>query len=106
MTDASWHGVCSVRVAPCCFMLCRILRALFMCPSARYVDDFFGVSRASVQWNAGRILTVISSVLGFPVDDDKSAESDIRLIVLGAVWEIGPAVNCAPALRIVQGGQV
>ena len=70
------------------FMLCRILRALFMCPSARYVDNFFGASRASVQWNAGRILTVISSLLGFPVDDDKSAESDIRLIVLGAVCGI------------------
>ena len=76
----AWHRVG--------FMLCSILQALFLCPAARYVDDFFGASRLGVRWHAGRILTVVSKLLGFPVDDDKSAENDILLIVLGAECRI------------------
>ena len=76
----AWHRVG--------FMLCHVVRVLFLCPAARYVDDFFGASRRGVRWNAGRVLAVICKLLGFPVDDDKSAEDDIRLVILGAECEI------------------
>ena len=81
----AWHRVG--------FMLCCILRALFLCPAARYVDDFFGASRLGIQWHAGRVLTVISKLLGFPVDDDKSAAishgnggNDETSLCIGRLW--------------------
>ncbi|CAE7673108.1 YRB2 [Symbiodinium necroappetens] len=99
----AWHRVG--------FMLCHVVRVLFLCPAARYVDDFFGASRRGVRWNAGRVLAVICKLLGFPVDDDKSAEDDIRLVILGAECEVdwleaaspiqggyGQGVSCALAL--------
>ena len=61
------------------WILLRHLKA----PCGRFVDDFFGVSKDGVYWSAGRCLTVISVVLGFPTDEDKSANDLMTMIVLG-----------------------
>lgn len=64
--------------------LCKILRKAFRCPAARYVDDFFGVSRAGVLYHAGKVLSVLSRFLGFPTDDAKDAQETVWMICLGA----------------------
>ena len=61
------------------WLLIRHLKA----PCGRFVDDFFGVSKEGVFWTAGRCLTVLSHVLGFPTDEEKSANDLMTMIVLG-----------------------
>ena len=72
----AWH-----RVGHALFsIIVKCLKA----PMGRYVDDYFGASRSGVEWNGGACLTVLASLLGFPTDDAKSADSMIYMIVLGA----------------------
>ena len=72
----AWH-----RVGHALFLI--IVKCL-KAPMGRYVDDYFGASRSGVEWNGGACLTVLASLLGFPTDDAKSADSMIYMIVLGA----------------------
>ena len=64
-------------------LLCMIL-VIFLAPVARYVDDFFGASKEGITWTGGRILSVLSKLLGFDSDDAKDADDAIRMTVLGA----------------------
>ena len=72
----AWHRVVALVTA----FIGRILRA----PAFRYVDDMFGASKVGVFWSAGRCLDVITAILGLPLDADKSEDSVLSLIVLGA----------------------
>lgn len=64
--------------------LLLIILKLFLAPLGRYVDDFFGTSRSGVQLCGGTCLTVMAALIGFPMDDAKSASQTIYMVVLGA----------------------
>ncbi len=64
--------------------LLRMILVIFLAPVARYVDDFFGASKEGITWSGGRILSVLSKLLGFDSDDAKDADDAIRMTVLGA----------------------
>eukprot|EP00435_Cladocopium_sp_Y103_P044779 s1987_g12.t1 len=75
----AWHRVG--------YFLSAILLQVFKCPVARYVDDFFAASRKGLTYHAGRVLSVISRLLGFPTDSAKDADDAIRMVCLGAEVE-------------------
>ena len=52
-------------------------------PLARYVDDFFGISKPGVTLTARECLTRLARICGFPCDDEKSADSKETMEVLG-----------------------
>ena len=52
-------------------------------PVARYVDDFFGISKDEVSWTGGVCLSLLSKLCGFPCDEDKSADGMLAMVVLG-----------------------
>ncbi|CAE8643663.1 unnamed protein product [Polarella glacialis] len=76
----SWHRVGHA-------LLVLLLR-LFLAPAARHVDDFFRANKAGVTWTAGRCLSVVSKLLGFPTEDSKDADHLICMTVLGAESKI------------------
>ena len=47
-------------------------------PVGRCVDDFFGGSRGKVSWHEGRMLDLLSSLLGWPFDDEQSVSDSIQ----------------------------
>ena len=61
---------------------------VFKAPCARFVDDFFGVSRVGSHWTAGRLLSVVSRIVRFPIDDSKGADDLIRMVVLGVETQL------------------
>ena len=67
----AWHRVGN--------FITYILRTLPKCPVGRYVDDFFGASRAGLYWHGGRMIDVSSALLGFPCDDSKSASEAMEM---------------------------
>ena len=69
------------------FFLAQILLHMFKCPVARYVDDFFRAGRKGLRYSAGKILSVICTLLGFPTDDAKDADDTLRMVCLGAEVE-------------------
>ena len=60
-----------------------ILVVHFKAPAARFVDDFFGVSKCGVYLTAGRLLSVVSRIMGLPIDDGKDADDMLTIVVLG-----------------------
>ena len=79
------------------FLLAAV-RRLCLAPAARYVDDYFGVSRDDVFWTGGKCLDILAELLGFPCKAEKSVEEIGRLVVLGA----RVAVNLAAKTISVQ----
>eukprot|EP00435_Cladocopium_sp_Y103_P039301 s772_g10.t1 len=75
----AWHRVS--------YFLSAILLHVFRCPVARYVDDFFAAYRKGLTYHAGRVLSIISRLLGFPTDDAKDADDAIQMVCLGAEVE-------------------
>lgn len=75
----AWHRVG--------YFLSAILLQMFKCPVARYVDDFFAAGRKGLTYHAGRVLSIISRLLGFPTDEAKDADDAIRMVCLGAEVE-------------------
>ena len=71
----AWHHVG--------YALWWILVVHFKAPAARFVDDFFGVSKCGVYWTAGRLLSVVSRIVGLPTDDGKDADDMLTVVVLG-----------------------
>ncbi|CAJ1450925.1 unnamed protein product [Effrenium voratum] len=69
-------------------MLWLILVRFFLAPANRYVDDYFGASRSGVTWSSGRILSVLSRLLGFPTDHSKDADATWEMVVLGASVQV------------------
>ena len=51
-------------------------------PVGRYVDDLFGESREGVFWHEGRMLDLVSSLLGCPCDDEQSVSDSIQMLRL------------------------
>ena len=60
------------------------MRQVFLCPAGRYVDDFFGASKAGVVWHGGRCTTFVATLLGLPCDVGKDDESLSKILILGA----------------------
>ena len=85
---AVWHSQCCIHVAQSRLCIVAIVVDLFRAPLARYVDDFFGCSRAGVSWTGGAVLTVLSRLLGFMTDPGKDADNMIQMVVLGAELSI------------------
>ena len=54
----AWHRVGT--------MLSTSLRRFFLVQSAKFVDDFFGVSAEGVSLSGGHCLDALGSLLGFP----------------------------------------
>ena len=52
-------------------------------PSASEADDVFSSSRSDVYWHGGRCLDVLSILLGLPLDDKKSENDLVTMVVLG-----------------------
>ena len=61
-----------------------IVRQKFPAPIARFVDDYFGISREAVYWHGGRCVEVLHSLIGIPPDPKKSCEDLARNVVLGS----------------------
>ena len=59
-------------------------RRLCLAPSGRYVDDFFGVSKAGVELHGGDCLDVLGQLVGFPCKPEKSVTQVAELVLLGA----------------------
>ena len=57
--------------------LSRVVLQSAKAPVARYVDDFFGASKAGVKWTGGRILSLLCSLSGLLVDADKDVDDAI-----------------------------
>ena len=72
----AWHRVGHV--------LLMIIVGLCKAPLGRYVDDYFGASRAGMNYSGGVCLSVLSALVGFPTDEAKTAEAMIYMVVLGA----------------------
>ena len=72
----AWHRVGHALL----FLVLKLFRA----PLGRYVDDFFGASRSGVQFCGGTCLTIMAALIGFPMDEAKSASREIYMVVLGA----------------------
>ena len=66
-------------------MMWLFLVRLFKAPACRYVDDYFGASRAGVIFSAAKVLTILSRLLGFPTDHAKDDDATWSLVVLGAL---------------------
>ena len=73
----AWHRVGHV--------LRTLVRRLFRAPSARYVDDFFGVGRVGVALSGGVVLSILASLVGFPTDPAKDSDFAETMLVLGAL---------------------
>eukprot|EP00971_Amphidinium_carterae_P221259 4392671-Amphidinium_carterae.1 len=72
-----------------------------LCKAAcgRYVDDFFGASRAGVTISGGKCLTALAHLLGIPCDDAKDADDAEHMTVLGAVVVVH---SCSPRYITMQ----
>jgi len=63
--------------------LAAVVKRMALAPTLRYVDDFFGASRQGVFWTAGKLLEVISDLVGRPCDPKKSEQDLSLMVVLG-----------------------
>ena len=61
-----------------------LVMALLKAPMGRYVDDFFGASRAGITCTGGYCLSVVAALVGLPTDDSKDADKTISMALLGA----------------------
>lgn len=66
-------------------MLQQLVLRLFKAPVARYVDDFFGVSRVGVNLTGGVLLSFLCHLLGFPTDPAKDSDMAETMVVLGSL---------------------
>ena len=48
--------------------LVELTETLFKVAVLRYVDDMFGCSKEGLVWDAGRCVTFVADLLGFPCD--------------------------------------
>ena len=71
----AFHRVANVFIA--------VLRQLFFIMSGKYVDDFFGLTKAGQKNTGSQILTTLSHLFGFPVDLRKNQHLVERMSVLG-----------------------
>ena len=71
----AWHRIGN--------LLAWLLLVHARCPLGRYVDDFFGASRAGVSWTGGRMMDMLCNCLGFLSDPKKSCDSSWTMDVLG-----------------------
>ena len=55
-----------------------------MAPISRFVDDYFGISRAAVYWHGGRCLDAVLSLIDIPCDPKKSYDDLLKMVVLGS----------------------
>ena len=60
-----------------------LFRRRFRCPCSRCVDDLAGASRAQVTWTGGKVLTLVSLLLGIVVDPMESADDAMQMTILG-----------------------
>jgi len=68
--------------------IAAVVKQMAMAPVLRYVDDYFGSSVAGIYWTGGRLLDVLTGLVGRPVDPDKSADDRMEMVVLGAEIEL------------------
>ena len=67
--------------------LARLVVGVTKCPLARYVDDYFGASAKGIYWTGGRVLSILTGLLGFDCDESKSVNDSLRMVVLGILVE-------------------
>ena len=72
----SWHRTGA-------FLLAAV-RRLCLAPAGRFVDDYFGASKADVNITSGTCLDVIGELVGFPCKPTKTVNAAIEMILLGA----------------------
>ena len=61
-----------------------IIVKVFLAPTCRYVDDFFGCNPEDCMVTRGSCLTAMCNLLDFPTDPDKNDDKAWDLAVLGA----------------------
>ena len=57
---------------------------IFLAPTCRYVDDFFGCDPEGCKVTVSSCLTAMCNLLGFPTDPGKDDDKALDLTVLGA----------------------
>ncbi len=72
----AWHRF--GHMLKCCMLLGP------KCPLGRYVDDFFGVVRANLQFSTPGIFQLLTTLIGTRCDPIKALSNVTRIVVLGA----------------------
>ena len=73
-----------------------LLIVLVQAPERRYVDNFFGASRKGARLTGGVILSMLTSVHGFPCDNFKNADYAAAMKVLGCLCTASFAERVLP----------
>ena len=98
----AWHRIGS--------LLKIIMVQVFLAPTCRYVDDFFGCDPKDCMVTGGSCLIAMCNLLGFPTDPGKDDDKVWDLTVLGArvaldvtVLSVSAAVDANKAQRWATG---
>jgi len=67
-----------------------VVKSMARASLMRYVDDYFGASPKGVYWTGGRLLDVLTELVGRPVDPKKSVDDATEIVILGAQLVLEP----------------